>query len=358
MTAVPSDARAAQHAVTDAAPAPRLRIGIRYDMRSPDFATPMARMYQAALEQCSWADGRGFDHVQLSEHHGCEDGYCPSPLLLAAGIAGCTRHLRLLLAAIILPLHDPVRVAEDVAVLDLVSGGRAEVGCVPGYRATEFAMFGHRYRDRYALFDDALRVLRQAWTGEPFERHGTRVRVTPQPLQRPHPPLYVGGRSVAAARRAAALADGMLPASADPRLHEVFAAERRRLGLSPGRWYQPGPANAVVVTEDPERTWAQLGPHALHDATVYAGWAADAGLPSAPVPNLAALVGGPLYQVVTPEECVRLAASLDPRQRLVLHPLLAGVDPQLGWTSLELFVSRVLPQLAPPEPIDSAPANI
>jgi alkanesulfonate monooxygenase SsuD/methylene tetrahydromethanopterin reductase-like flavin-dependent oxidoreductase (luciferase family) len=327
---------------------PRPRIGIRYDMRSPAFGTPQDRMYAAALEQCAWADTRGFDHVQLSEHHGAEDGYCPSPMVLAGGIAGRTQRMRLLFAALISPLHDPVRVAEDIAVLDLVSGGRVELGCVPGYRDAEYAMFGTTAADRYARFEAGLIVLRRAWTGEPFTHDGRQITVAPRPLQRPHPPLYLGGRTIAMAKRAAALADGMLPASSDPRLREAFMAERARLGLSPGRWFTPAPAHSVIVTEDPERTWAQLGPHALHDARVYAGWAAAAGLPhpaAEALADAAALAATGQYQVLTPDECLRLAESLTDEQRIVLHPLLGGVDPDVGWSSLELFASRVLPRL-------------
>ncbi len=303
---------------------------------------------RAALEQCAWADSRGFDHVQLSEHHGAEDGYCPSPMVLAAAIAARTGRMRLLFAGMILPVHDPVRVAEDIAVLDLVSGGRVDAGFVPGYRDAEYTMFGTTAADRYRRFDEGLTVLRRAWAGEPFVHEGREITVTPRPVQRPHPPLYLGGRTIAMARRAAALADGMLPASSDPRLREAFVAERSRLGLSPGRWYVPAPAHSVIVTDDPERTWAKLGPHALHDARVYAGWAAAAGLPhpaAEALQDARALAATGQYQVVTPDECVRLAASLTEEQRIVLHPLLGGVDPEVGWSSLELFAGSVLPRL-------------
>ncbi|HEV7680372.1 MAG TPA: LLM class flavin-dependent oxidoreductase [Candidatus Dormibacteraeota bacterium] len=328
--------------MTAPAPAPPLRIGIRYDMRSSPQGTSQQRMHAQALEQCAYADSHGIDHVQLSEHHGSDDSYCPSPLILAAAIAARTAHMRLLIAALVLPLHDPVRVAEDVAVLDVISGGRVELACAPGYREAEYAMFAIDPAERWTRTDEGLRVLRAAWTGEPMQYRGAPLDVWPRPLQRPHPPLYVAGRTLAAARRAAALADGMLPASADPRLHQAFLAERERLGLSSGRWYTPGTTHAVIVTEDPERTWAQLAPHALHDARTYSGWAAAAGLPYADTSDAAALRAANLYQVVTVDECRALLDSLEPGRRFVLHPLLGGADPQLGWTSLELFATRVL----------------
>jgi len=109
------------------------RILLRYDMRAPAFGAPAAALYAAALEQAAFADAHGFDAVQLSEHHGSEDGYLPAPLVLAAAIAGRTKGIRLEIAALILPLHEPLRVAEDVAVLDLASAGRVELVIGAGY---------------------------------------------------------------------------------------------------------------------------------------------------------------------------------------------------------------------------------
>jgi alkanesulfonate monooxygenase SsuD/methylene tetrahydromethanopterin reductase-like flavin-dependent oxidoreductase (luciferase family) len=328
-----------------------LRIGIRYDLRSPSFGIAADHLYRAALEQCAWADSLGFDYVQLSEHHGSPDGYCPSPLVLAAGIAGRTQRMRLLLAAVILPLHDPLRLAEDVAVLDLVSAGRVDLVCVPGYRPSEFRMAGLSMSERMARFEEGLKVLRSAWTGEAFTYRGVEVRVTPRPLQEPHPPLYVGGRSPRAARMAAALADGMFPASRDPRLRQTYMAERRRLGLSPGYFHSSSSAHSVFVTDDPERTWAEIGRHALHETTSYAEWGAEGGMANSytTVPDIAALRKLDFYKVVTPDACLELARSLGRGQSLVLHPLVGGTDPDIGWASLDLFSSKVLPRLAETE---------
>ncbi|MFP8874353.1 MAG: LLM class flavin-dependent oxidoreductase, partial [Myxococcota bacterium] len=99
--------------------------GLRYDLRCPPFAeATSADLVEAAIEQCAWADERGFASVTLSEHHGAEDGYLPSPLVLAAAMAARTRRIRIVLAALIAPLQDPLRLAEDIAVLDVISKGR------------------------------------------------------------------------------------------------------------------------------------------------------------------------------------------------------------------------------------------
>src|SRR6266571_9019972 len=103
-------------------------IGLRYDLRVPAFSSAThAELYAACLEQCAWADERGFAFVALSEHHGVDDGYLPAPLTLAAAIAGCTRRIQVSIAAVLVPLHDPVRLAEQLAVLALASGGRVSL---------------------------------------------------------------------------------------------------------------------------------------------------------------------------------------------------------------------------------------
>ena len=149
----------------------------------------------------------------------------------------------------ILPLHDPLRVAEDVAVLDLASGGRVDLVIGAGYVPAEFAMFERAIADRPRLVEEGMQALMQAWTGEPFEYRGRTVRVTPRPLQRPRPSLALGGSSPASARRAARLADRFVPAL--PQLWKHYRAERERLG-------QPVPPGGRVgplflhVAEDPD----------------------------------------------------------------------------------------------------------
>ena len=154
-------------------------VGVRYDLRVPPFARAThAEQYAACLEQCAWADTRGINFVVLSEHHGVDDGYLPAPLTLAAAIAGRTRRLRLHIAALLVPLHDPIRLAEQIAVLDLISAGRVAFVAGLGYRQEELAMAGVAASERGRLLEEYVGVLRQAWTGEPFEWRGRVVRVT------------------------------------------------------------------------------------------------------------------------------------------------------------------------------------
>ncbi|MGH7820323.1 MAG: LLM class flavin-dependent oxidoreductase [Candidatus Binatia bacterium] len=144
-------------------------IGIRYDLRAPPFGSAShAELYRACLDQCAWADEVALDIVVLSEHHGVDDGYLPAPVTLAAAIAGRTKKIPINIAAVLVPLHDPVRLAEQLAVVSLLSGGRVSLVAGVGYRQEEFEMAGVDRRQRGKLLEEYVGVLRQAWTGEPL----------------------------------------------------------------------------------------------------------------------------------------------------------------------------------------------
>jgi alkanesulfonate monooxygenase SsuD/methylene tetrahydromethanopterin reductase-like flavin-dependent oxidoreductase (luciferase family) len=320
-------------------------IGLRYDLRAPSFArVTHAELYEACLEQCTWADEHGFDFLVLSEHHGVDDGYLPAPLTLAAAIVGRTRRIPINIAAILVPLHDPVRLAEQLAVLDLASGSRVSFVACLGYRHEEFEMAGVDRRQRGRLLDEYVDVLRKAWTGEPFEWRGRTIRVTPRP--RTAPPILIGGSTEGAARRAARLRAGFFPAVGDPRLAELYTAECARLGFAGGFVSLPRGPGFVHVSEDPERDWARIAPHALYDAQTYASWQTPGQRSSVHVEarNADDLRRSGVYRVVTPEECVQLAQETG---QVLLHPLMGGLPPALGWEGLRLFTTKVLPCLRP-----------
>jgi alkanesulfonate monooxygenase SsuD/methylene tetrahydromethanopterin reductase-like flavin-dependent oxidoreductase (luciferase family) len=326
---------------------------LRLDMRSPAFARAPQELYAAGLEMAEWADRRGFAELMLSEHHGADDNYLPSPLVYGAALAARTQHLRLRVSALVLPLHDPLRIAEDVAVLDNISGGRAELVVVGGFLPEEFAMFGRSRKDRGTLVEEGVRVLENAWSGEPFAFRGRTVRVTPRPVQRPRPPILLGGSSAAAARRAARIADGFIPVV--PEIYPIYLEECEKLGVDPGEPRSYGPP-FLHVAEDPDEAWARIAPHALHESNSYAAGYARAGIsgPFQAAENAEALRASGLYQVLTPDECVALAEALGEHGSLFVHPLMGGLDPDVAWTSLDLLASRVLPRLRN-EPATRAP---
>src|SRR3712207_956421 len=152
---------------------------MRFDLRTPPWGpVRLPDLYRAALDCAAWADEQGLDLVVLSEHHGLEDGYCPSPLVFGGAVAGRTTRIGMSVAALQVPLHDPLRLAEDIAVLDLASGGRLSIVAGTGYRRDEYELFGREWSTRAADFEEQLGVLRRAWTGEPVEHPGRTVRGT------------------------------------------------------------------------------------------------------------------------------------------------------------------------------------
>src|SRR5262249_52447772 len=153
--------------------APMTMLGLRYDLRAPAFAgVTHAELYAACLDQWAWAEAGGFDVVAISEHHGVDDGYLSAPVTLAAAIAGRTKRLQINIAAVLVPLHDPVRLAEQLAVVQLVSGGRLSLVAGMGYRDEEVQMAGVDRRQRGRLPQEDVRLVRQARGRQPLPARG------------------------------------------------------------------------------------------------------------------------------------------------------------------------------------------
>lgn len=323
-----------------------IRLALRYDMRAPAIGAPAADLYAAAVEQCALADAAGFDTVYLAEHHGAEDGYCPAPIVLASAIAGRTRRMTMHFSALIAVLHNPLRLAEDLAVLDNISGGRIEMTLGIGYRNHEYEMFDVTRSKRVQILEDTIAVLERAWTGEPFEYRGKAVQVRPTPVQKPRPPIYIGGSAEASARRAARIGDNFMPATSD--LYGIYAEELRSLGKPVPAGPRPKGPLFLFVTRDPERSWPIVAPHVLYTTNSNAEWARERGVGATPYPpmkDVTELQADKRFAVVTPEDCVELIAGLDPNVEITVHPLMGGLDPEVGTASLELFSGEVLPQL-------------
>ncbi|MDD9801266.1 MAG: LLM class flavin-dependent oxidoreductase [Deltaproteobacteria bacterium] len=318
---------------------------LRFDMRVPDFS-PVRRedYYAAALDMAAWADAQGLDGVTLSEHHATADGYLPAPLTMAAAMAARSQRLRITIAALLLPYHDPVKLAEELAVLDHLSRGRVICTLGAGYRPEEFAMFGIDGRRRGALMDEHLEVLLRAWRGESFEWRGRRVLVTPAPFTQPHPPLMLGGQSRAAARRAARFGLPYQPANDDGEMNALYRAECERRGHAP-LLLPPGSGETIWVARDPERAWREFGRYLLHEAVTYANWqppSQQSSVMHSRAGSVEELRAEGLFRIFTPAECVEHAQAAG---AVILHPLCGGTPPELAWESLRLYAAEVLPQL-------------
>ncbi|MDT0463981.1 LLM class flavin-dependent oxidoreductase [Streptomyces gibsoniae] len=316
---------------------------VRLNLVEPG-ATPasLGARYRAALEMAAYADDRGITTVQTEEHHGVADNWLPSPFAFAGAVLGATRRLMVTVSAIIGPLYDPLRLAEDIAVLDLLSGGRLVTVAGIGYRPEEYALFGVEWTRRGRLQDELLQTLLKAWTGEEFRHRGRTVRVTPRPYTQPHPLLLVGGSSKAAARRAARLGLPFFPSAHLPELEAYYKERLVEYGTEGWTMMPAAETPLLHVAEDPDRAWAVHGGHFLHEARTYAAWQSG-GIRSA-VRSAATTVdelrAEGVYRILTPEAC--LALGLD---SYVLHPLAGGMPPDEGWRGLQLFCERVLPRL-------------
>lgn len=256
-----------------------MELGVLYDFRNPpDSGISDADLYAATLDHIEACEELGFDVVWLTEHHFIADGYLPSVLTMAAAVAQRTTRATIGTAVLLAPLHDPLRIAEDAAVVDLLSGGRLRLGLGLGYKLEEFEAFGVDRRIRGALLDEIVAVLRDAWSPGPVTFEGTHLRyegvdVTPKPVQQP-PPIWLAGRADRPVRRAASIGDGLI-AVGGPDLFARYLEARHDEGRT-------GPVNLCTFfltypTDDPERAEADLGRFIAYRADNYAEWYGAAG---------------------------------------------------------------------------------
>ncbi|MDH3708028.1 MAG: LLM class flavin-dependent oxidoreductase [Acidimicrobiia bacterium] len=300
-----------------------------------------ARRHRAAVTIAQAADRAGLQNVSLEEHHGVHHdgqplGWCASPFTIAAAVLAVTERVTVGLWGIALPLHDPVRVAEDVATLDLLGPGRVVLVVNAGYRAAEFDAHGVDFDDRDQLFDTKLAALLAAWSDG--------STTTPVPATRPHPMVLVGGASVADARRAAAHQLAFRPSADRAELRTAYDAACEAHGHHP--LYLPPPADVhiVQVADDPDEWWQAVGPHLLLEAQVYASWLTDDD--HSAVHSRAATVdelrAEGRYQVLTPGQAVELAHRSG---SILFHPLCGGTPLDRAEQSAALFIDDVLPRL-------------
>jgi alkanesulfonate monooxygenase SsuD/methylene tetrahydromethanopterin reductase-like flavin-dependent oxidoreductase (luciferase family) len=323
-----------------------IQFNLRYDLRCPDFCgSSSAQLMNAALEQCVWADKLGFSSVLLSEHHGSDDSYLPSPLVMAAAVAARTERIKIGIFALVAPLHNPLNMAEDLAVVDVISNGRVLPIIAGGYVKSEFDMFEKDLKNRGIAVEETIDVLKKAWSGEQFDYRGMQVRVTPRPVQQPRPPIIMGGASKVAARRAARIADGFMPTTLE--LYQEYQRESLALGKPKPPPMPESLGLYLHVAEDPDAAWNKIAPHALHEMNAYGKWAESANLYTTytPIEDPQLLRESGSYPVMTPDELIEVCKNLADNAVINLHPLMGGTPPELAWESLHLIESKVLPAL-------------
>jgi alkanesulfonate monooxygenase SsuD/methylene tetrahydromethanopterin reductase-like flavin-dependent oxidoreductase (luciferase family) len=308
----------------------------------------LASMYQAGIEMAAVADQNGFMAVTVEEHHGVDNGWSPAPLTTAGLILGRTKNLRVMVQALLVPLNDPLRVAEQVAVLDLASGGRINVVAGLGYRPEEYAAAGIDWKTRGARMDECLDAIIAAWTGEEFTYQGRRVLVTPTPNSPSNAILFVGGSGRPAARRAARLGLPLLPAAHLPELEQYYNDQCAEHGTSGFIMMPPERTNLTILAEDPDKGWAELGEHLLYEAQRYQSWqTADIhSAVSSKATNVDELRAEGIYEILSPEQAIARCKEQGDFATMVLHPLCGGIPVEAGWDTVNLYVEKVLPALA------------
>jgi len=318
---------------------------MRFDLRAPG-PTSHADLYAAAVDMAEWGEQNGCLAVVVSEHHASEDGYLPSPLVLAGAIASRTSTAPITIAALLALYYDPIKLAEDLNVLDHLSRGRVSPVLGLGYRPEEMAMFGVDPGTRGKEMDERIEVLQAAVRGETVTWRGRTATVRPLPYTEGGMRMMYGGGSPAAARRAARFGMDFLGETDRPDLVMAYEAEAARAGTS-GACMVPTKASpsSVFVAEDLDAAWEAMGPHLLHDATTYAAWLGGNHDPvsrsaATTVEELRAEEGS--YRIVTPEQAVELIRT---NGYLGTQPLCGGLAPDLAWESLKLIESQVMPNL-------------
>jgi len=305
-----------------------------------------ADRYNAAIDMAQYADENAFAVVNVEEHHDSEIGWLSSPLIMAGLMISRTKRVQIRASALLVTLYDPLRLAEDIAILDLASRGRFLFILGQGYRPMEYHVFDRNWEDRGARTDFIIQTLLKAWEGKPFEYRGKTVHVSPAPYSKPHPPFYYGGMTPVAVKRAAKYGLPFFPAQPMPELQELYLQECRRLG-TPGRVESHKDMALLFIDENPERAWQELGPYFLKEMDQYARWTKGgvARHYETQATSIEELKGQGIYEILTPAECLARARSKREEYKPILHPLAGGIPLERAWDCMRLFAEQVMARL-------------
>ncbi|MFE5330153.1 LLM class flavin-dependent oxidoreductase [Embleya sp. NPDC056575] len=321
-------------------------VGIYLDLRNPvEWRQDWSRLYAFTLELCEEADRLGVHSIWTTEHHGFDDGYLSQPLTLAAAIAARTKRARIGTGVTIAPLRHPAHLAEEAAVVDLVSGGRLELGIGTGYRRPEYDLFdrGDLLATRFGATDASAREIRRLW------ETGT---ISPPPVQR-RPRIWLGYQGPQGARRAGLLGESLL--TANPAMAAPYLDGLRAGGHDPATARMAGLLNGWI-TEDPERDWPVVSRHLAHQWDGYHRYAAEGtgAAPPRPIdPNrwrargLSAAPGHFLH--ATPEDAareIRAYVADTPIETVWFFASLSGMTEDMVRAHVTTLCSRLAPLVA------------
>ena len=326
--------------------------GLWYDFRQRPPLGDYARFYAECMEEIEESERLGYEGVWFSEHHFVDDGYLPSPLVVAAAVAARTERMRIGTNVLLLPMHHPLRVAEDAAVADLVSGGRFVLGVGQGYVQHEFEVLGFDRRYRPSLFEEGIEIIRRAWEEGRTGYEGRRWRFEDLPFEpRPErlPPIYIGAFRGPAIDRAARMADGFLASAGGGAFIETYRRVREALARH-GRTFEDFPyvaSGVAYVHEDSERARGDVAPAIAYQRSRYAEWGTDRGEPK-PEPIQPDDLPWERYLVGNPDEVAEGLARLHeeaPFEHFCFWGRLPGITHEQALESMRLFASEVAPRV-------------
>ena len=319
-----------------------------------------AREYRETLDLVRLAEQVGFDSAWVSEHHGSSDGYLPSLLTMLAAFAAVTERIKLGTGVVLTPLHDPVRLAEDSAVVDQLSDGRLILGLGLGWREEEFRMLGVPLDERLSREVETIEILRRAWTGKRFSFEGRsfsydRIRITPPAAQTGGPPIYLGGYAEKAVRRAGLLAEGYITDGDDIETAKKHLAMVEEAAAGAGK--DPAKAGLALLqnafVQEAGDAWDTVRDGVTHQIGSYTGWEQGHDTPGhdslEPTADEAEVRGW--TPTGTPDE---VAAALRPLveefgSREQFHVIVRlhypGMDYETAARAVELFAREVIPAL-------------
>jgi alkanesulfonate monooxygenase SsuD/methylene tetrahydromethanopterin reductase-like flavin-dependent oxidoreductase (luciferase family) len=327
----------------------RVHFGMIYDFRNPpQWRVPWTDFYSSVLEQVAWIDSDLLiDGVYLAEHHFVGDGGMPAVNAVVGALAARTRRLGLGANLIQLPLHHPLRIAEDALALDALSGGRYRLGVGNGYREVEFQALGVPMSQRRSRVEEAIAILRLAFAGEPFSFSGRHwefpeIMVTPPPIRPGGPEIWLGGLVAAAVRRAGRIADGFLGMSVEG-IHDYLAECERNALPEPRR--QACMTYWAIVTEDPERAIAEVGPHFMYQVHDYIDYGFLGDVPHYTDPQK--IVDDGVYRVLDADSAVRefTAAVAAGAQEIQFLPVMPGESFDRAAERLQYLSDHVIPRV-------------
>ena len=336
-----------------------LQFGLLWPFRNPRLAhVPWPEFYRSHLDLVVESEQIGFDEAWLTEHHFVDDGYSPSLFPIGAAIAARTSTIRIGTFLVLLPLHSPVRIAEDTATLDLISAGRFDLGVGLGYRTAEFDDQGIPARERAGRMQEGLTIVKRLLSGETVTfdgKHNTLrdIRISPPAAQQPHPPIWVGGTAPKAIERAAKM--GLHFLSGGPGSASLYDDALRANGRDPHD-YHVAATLPTYVAPTRAKAWEIAAEPLRYMASGYLQWTAEAKGESAAavaLPSVDDIVAtqsmdffGEDTLVGSPDDVIEKIETYRSRSRLthlVCGMALPGMRPHEIRSSMELFTREVIP---------------